>query len=113
MKSQSSAQLCHPAVSPPDGGEEDWLVATEWVLAETRNRIHPSPQIHPHFNDEDSPWVHEYKLGAECDFHNIAIPDGLSGYAFQDIAVYMYDFGAVLVAFRMGKRQLQDWRREI
>lgn len=59
-------------------------------------------QLHPAFKEDDKPWLHEYKVGAECDFHALPLPDNIDGHCYSELAIPLIDCGAVLMAVRVG-----------
>mmetsp|Transcript_13076 Transcript_13076/g.51944 ORF Transcript_13076/g.51944 Transcript_13076/m.51944 type:complete len:741 (-) Transcript_13076:4302-6524(-) len=63
-------------------------------------------RLHPAFKEDDKPWLHEYKVGAECDFHALPLPDNIDGHCYSELAIPLIDCGAVLMAVRV---EHGDW----
>ncbi|KAJ8908926.1 hypothetical protein NDN08_005626 [Rhodosorus marinus] len=63
-------------------------------------------RIHPAFKEDDKPWLHEYKVGAECDFHALPLPDNIDGHSYIELVMPLQDRGAVLMAVRV---EHGDW----
>eukprot|EP00189_Rhodosorus_marinus_P011416 CAMPEP_0184751768 /NCGR_PEP_ID=MMETSP0315-20130426/43220_1 /TAXON_ID=101924 /ORGANISM="Rhodosorus marinus, Strain UTEX LB 2760" /LENGTH=1259 /DNA_ID=CAMNT_0027231053 /DNA_START=539 /DNA_END=4318 /DNA_ORIENTATION=+ len=58
-------------------------------------------RIHPAFKEDDKPWLHEYKVGAECDFHALPLPDNIDGHSYSELVIPLQDRGALLMAVRV------------
>lgn len=64
------------------------------LIANATLRVAPQP------SRNDSPWLMEYKLGAECSILQFKIPRKLNGMRFGSVATVLQDYGLVLLAIR-------------
>ena len=65
-------------------------------------------RIRPETKATDSPWMAEYKVGAECRLETIKLPSPLWGKTLKETMLYFYDHGVMVIAVK--KRADRRWR---
>lgn len=96
-----SANLCMQEIETVLLAENVFCNGLSTLLANAVLRVAPQP------SKTDSPWLMEYKLGAECSILQVKIPKDLHEKKFGDIAITLQDYGLVFLAIK-GRMQT-DW----
>eukprot|EP00172_Hildenbrandia_rubra_P004558 Plantae.Rhodophyta-Hildenbrandia_rubra.ctg9423.p1 GENE.Plantae.Rhodophyta-Hildenbrandia_rubra.ctg9423~~Plantae.Rhodophyta-Hildenbrandia_rubra.ctg9423.p1 ORF type:complete len:1282 (+),score=153.34 Plantae.Rhodophyta-Hildenbrandia_rubra.ctg9423:1145-4990(+) len=65
-------------------------------------------RVGPETKPSDSPWMAEYKVGAECRLEHIKLPSPFWGKSVGAIQLVLFDYGLVLIASK--RRADRKWR---